>query len=133
MTEYLESLATDFDPRDVRPVYEDRVLIKRLPLTSEDRGLVIPESARSEKGLVLGEVISVGRGFSGRSRLKKDWSGDLVSVVVPFQPACVETCAVKPGDTVLYERFQQHEFYLHGETYNFVFEEQFIAAIVGKC
>jgi co-chaperonin GroES (HSP10) len=130
MNEYLESLATDFDPRDVRPVFEDRVLIKRLPLKSEDRGLVIPESARSEKGLLFGEVISVGRGFTGRSQLKKDWTGDLVSVVVPFKPAKVQTCEVKPGDKVLYERFQQHEFFLHGETYNFVFEEQFIAAIV---
>jgi co-chaperonin GroES (HSP10) len=130
MNEYLESLATDFDPRDVRPVFEDRVLIRRLPLTSKDRGLVIPESARKETGLVFGEVISVGRGFTGRSKLKKDWTGDLVSVVVPFDPAKVQMCEVKPGDTVLYERFQQHEFYLHGETYNFVFEEQFIAAIV---
>ena len=130
MNEYLESLATEFDPADVRPIYEDRVLIKRLPLKSEDRGLTIPESARTEKGLIAGTVIRVGSGFSGRSKLKRAWDGDLVSVIVPFEPPQRIECEVKCGDTVLYERHQQHEFYLHGETYDFVFEEQFIAAIL---
>jgi co-chaperonin GroES (HSP10) len=130
MNEYLESLATDFDPQRIRPVHEDRVLIKRLPLTSTDGRFVIPEAARKETGLVMGKVVSVGRGFTGRSKLKRGWDGDIVSVVVPFDPPCTEVCEVKPGDTVLYERHQQHEFFLHGETYNFVYEEQFIAAVL---
>jgi co-chaperonin GroES (HSP10) len=130
MNEYLESLATDFDPQRIRPVHEDRVLIKRLPLTSTDGRFVIPEAARKETGLVMGKVVSVGRGFTGRSKLKRGWDGDLVSVITPFWPKRTVECEVRPGDTVLYERFQQHEFYLHGETYNFVYEEQFIAAVL---
>ena len=85
---------------------------------------------RAGHTVVVEAGAGVGSGFSGRSKLKRAWDGDLVSVIVPFEPPQRIECEVKCGDTVLYERHQQHEFYLHGETYDFVFEEQFIAAII---
>lgn len=129
MEERYESILQRFDTSKLRLCYEDRVLVQRLPLIDHEGSIVIPESARNERGLQRGLVLAVGPGISGNSKIKMGVRGE-ENHVRSFKGGSRAPMSCKPGDVVLYERDQTHQFEQDGEVYTFLFEEQFIAAVL---
>lgn len=136
-------------PDNVRPFYEDRVLVRRIDkpdgsLPSEL--LASPELAERERtGPQMGVVVAIGSGATGYGMLPAPgsegpdttprrhkwkpwkhvvgWNGK-GSARMHMPPT------VKPGDTVWYERVPPNEFVRDGELYTFLYEDQ---SILGVC
>jgi len=105
----------------IRPVYEDRILVKLLPQSDMERGLHIPESAQQKRGPQRGLVVSVGGGMNyltNKVTGKKHYFRKRMPVLV------------EPGDEVLFERWYSNEFEIAGEKHFFLFEEQSCLAVI---
>ncbi len=121
-----DPLRHEVDASQFRPIYEDRILVRRLPWPDDSKvyggGIVAPQIAHRRGGCQLGEVIATGPGTSfctnlttGKTKRYRDGSR------IP--------CQVKPGDKVIYGRSEIDEFEKDGERYTFLFEEQGVLAL----
>lgn len=98
----------------------DFVLIRRLPDPDEERGLIVPGTARDNaRGVRRGVVEKCG-------------PGDKIHAASPLgghhdrQPM-----NVKPGDIVLYDRVPANDVNIKGQMYTLGHEEQHCLAVIG--
>lgn len=117
----------------VRPVYEDRVLVKRLPWPGDTSDTVIEAPAmtrRTNKGIQFGEVVAVGPGASGQTKFTFRNRQGPQQRLVRFRDGERREMQVKPGDRVYYQREERQEFLEGEDMYSFLFEEQHILAVI---
>ena len=115
-------------PRKIRPIY-DRVLVQDIPEDDSRRGsLWIPETCRDQSTIRRGLVIAVGKGDkfleTGFDKMRK-------VVRKPVQNTRGRIpMSVRPGDTILYNRRREAEFFIQGERYSLIHEEQSAYALL---
>lgn len=146
-------------PENVRPFFEDRILVRRIDKPGPSDILAAPEKAEREKrGPQLGIVVALGPGATGRGILPGDdpnsipkserwrpftmkWANFGADIVmgdrVEFQVFVTRhrtgkrvSFEVKVSDTIWYERMPDQEFMRDGELYTFLFEEQSVIGVV---
>src|SRR5262245_56779574 len=124
-----DPLRTETDLSNVRPYYEDRILVRWVPPQQPETGagIVAPNrpSPRDE-GPQQGIVVAVGRGNTGLSSVVRGPENQPVIKHKPFRPAQRVEPTVKPGDRVLYSRVVDQEFEHEGVLHTFLYEEQHV-------
>ncbi len=120
----MHRLKPGFDPGEVRPYYEDRVLVRRIAPPAPSARLVLPMSDRQKVGNQIGVVVSCG---GGNTLAAKRGIFDGYEKITKHAP---HPLAVKPGDVILYSRVPTQEFEQDGELHTFLYEEQHILAIL---
>lgn len=134
MSRYLQGI----DPRSIRPL-EDRCLVREL--SEEDQARLSGDSslaiAVERTGYRYGLVVSVGPG--DKSREKRGWHMGKPNQPILDQDGVARKVAlkcerrpmlVKPGDLVLFDKRKDLEFFIEGQSYQLVNEEQSIVATV---
>lgn len=127
----LSQIINHVDPGDIRPLY-DRVLV-RDEHDEEKRGSIfLPETHTGRDSKRIGVVVAVGLGdkwIERFDRLGKRGRADIKRKSLTTDSGRLEP-EVKPGDRVLYSRERQHEFYVNGDRYSLIQEEQAILGIL---
>lgn len=116
----------DIIPEHIRPL-EDRVLVRDIPDEEMVGSLVAPETARDRDLNRRGIVVAVGLGDRFYEKGKNTITGEVIRKAVKGGRLPME---VKVGDRVIFNRRKDMEFFVDGERYNFVNEEQSILAIL---
>lgn len=137
-------------PAHIRPM-EDLVVVKDIPDEEAIGSIVIPNSARDRDQNRRGLVVAVGLGDRFYEKGKDPITGEIRRRTVgmcecgcPKWKHVTHWCMdcecnnfsprlpmeVKVGDRVLFNRRKDMEFFIDGDRYNFVHEEQSILAIL---
>ncbi len=117
----------------VRPVYEDRILVRWTPPPSTTGPIIGPRAAsQRDSGPQYGIVVAAGKGATGRTKIKIDAKGQPYATIKPFKGGSVVPCGVEPGERVLYARREDQEFIdrTTGITHTFLFCEQDVLAVL---
>lgn len=122
VSQYLKGI----NPKRIRPIY-DRVLVQDLPEDDSRRGsLWIPENCRDLTQIRRGVVIAAGLGdcYSEHGIDKR------TRQVIRKPREKRLPMSVRPGDRVLYNRRREAEFFIDGERYSLIHEEQSCLALL---
>lgn len=116
----------DIIPEHIRPL-EDRVLVRDIPDEEMVGPVYSPETARDRDMNRRGIVVAVGLGDRFYEKGKNPITGEVIRKVIKGGRLPME---VKVGDRVIFNRRKDMEFFVGGERYNFVNEEQSILAVI---
>lgn len=130
--------ASQFDPlrpradlSNVRPHYEDRVLVRWVPPPAAPSIIATPTAPNQrDTGPQHGIVVAVGAGNTGITKTVVGRDGGPVAKIKRFRGGGRVPPTVAPGDRVIYTRVPDQEFEHEGVLHTFLFEEQNILGIL---